>query len=309
MVAVDRAAPSRFLRTAFEADDWVAVFLKNYRMREIAQRVVSVSAATNSRFQAWLRHRNANGWNVYVSVNAVVPGRSRARRAIAAVRHVFLEEDRDGPKLLTTLASRSDLPSVSYVLHSSPGRIHVFWRVRGFTPGGVEALQKRLSRELGTDSAATSCSQTTRLPGFVNHKREFPYLVTLDYHAPEVVFAPSDFPTVSASARMGTASRARLASRGHTDLLDRAHRYVASVAPAVAGEHGDVRTFRICCRLVRGFALTDPEALSVIMEWNRRCEPPWSERELLEKLRNARRYGSEPIGGLVNDEPCQSTHT
>ena len=309
MVAVDRAAPNRFLRTAFEADDWVAVFLKNYRMREIAQRVVSVSAATNSRFQAWLRHRNANGWNVYVSVNAVVPGRSRARRAIAAVRHVFLEEDRDGPKLLTRLASRSDLPSVSYVLHSSPGRIHVFWRVQGFTPEGVEALQKRLSRELGTDSAATSCSQTTRLPGFVNHKRELPYLVTVDYHEPDVVFAPSDLPTVSASARMGTASRARLASRGHTDLLDRARRYVASVAPAVAGEHGDVRTFRICCRLVRGFALTDPEALSVLMEWNRRCEPPWSERELLEKLRNARRYGSEPIGGLVNDEPCHSTHT
>jgi hypothetical protein len=30
---------------------------------------------------------------------------------------------------------------------------------------------------------------------------------------------------------------------------------------------------------------------------------------LLEKLRNARRYGSEPIGGLVNDEPCHSTNT
>ena len=37
---------------------------------------------------------NAHGWNVYVSVNAVLPGRSRARELDRAVRHVFLEEDR-----------------------------------------------------------------------------------------------------------------------------------------------------------------------------------------------------------------------
>ena len=100
MVSVDRAAPIRFLRTAYDAADWVAVFLKTYRTGEVAQRVVPVSAAASPRFQAWLRHRNANGWNVYVSVNAVLPGRSRTRRSIAAVRHVFLEEDADGPGLL-----------------------------------------------------------------------------------------------------------------------------------------------------------------------------------------------------------------
>ena len=30
-MTVDRAAPIRFLRTAYEADDWIAVFLKTYR--------------------------------------------------------------------------------------------------------------------------------------------------------------------------------------------------------------------------------------------------------------------------------------
>jgi hypothetical protein len=29
-----------------------------------------------------------------------------------------------------------------------------------------------------------------------------------------------------------------------------------SVPPPIAGQHGDVRTFRIYCRLIRGFALT-----------------------------------------------------
>jgi hypothetical protein len=51
--------------------------------------------------------------------------------------------------------------------------------------------------------------------------------------------------------------------------------------------------------VVRGFALADDDAMSVLREWNARCAPPWSERELLEKVRNARRYGREPFGGLT----------
>ena len=169
---IDREAPLRFLRTAYEPADWVAVFLKTYRTGETAQRVVSVSEATSPRFQSWLRQRNANSWNVYVSVNAVRPGRSRSRDAICGIRHVFLEEDADGPGLLAALTTRPDLPPPSYVLHSSPGRLHVFWRVRGFDAGTVETMQKRLARELRSDTAATSCAQTTRLPGFANHKRD-----------------------------------------------------------------------------------------------------------------------------------------
>ena len=91
---------------------------------------------------------NAHGWNVYVSVNAYRPGRSRAREAVAHVRHLFLEEDLDGPGLLAALSTRPDLPPPSYVLHSSPGRLHVLWRVRDIAPSRVEQLQKQLAREL-----------------------------------------------------------------------------------------------------------------------------------------------------------------
>jgi hypothetical protein len=42
---------------------------------------------------------------------------------------------------------------------------------------------------------------------------------------------------------------------------------VASVPPAIAGQHGDVHTFRICCRIARGFALDDEQALHVLAEW------------------------------------------
>ena len=60
-------------------------------------------------------------------------------------------------------------------MRSSPGRAHLFWRVSRFTCDTVEALEKHLARKLGTDPAATACTQVTRLPGFVNHKRATPY--------------------------------------------------------------------------------------------------------------------------------------
>ena len=127
------------------------------------------SATAASDRQARLRHMNARGWNVYVSVNAYRPGRSRARDAVSTVRHLFLEEDRDGPGLLAALSTRADLPPASYVLHSSPGRLHALWRVHDITPVSIESLQKQLARELSTDRAATSCAQTTIC---VNHKRQ-----------------------------------------------------------------------------------------------------------------------------------------
>ena len=116
------------------------------------------------------------------------------RDAICGIRHVFLEEDVDGPGLLASLTTRPDLPPPSYVLHSSPGRVHVFWRVRGFDAGTVETMQKRLARELRSDTAATSCAQTTRLPGFANYKRLTPSPVTIEYLRPSAVFGTDDFP-------------------------------------------------------------------------------------------------------------------
>ena len=294
----DREAPLRFLRTGYEPTDWVAVFLKTYRTGDTAQRVVSVSEATSPYFQSWLRQRNANGWNVYVSVNAVRPGRSRSRDAICGVRHLFLEEDADGPGLLASLTTRPDLPPPSYVLHSSPGRVHVFWRVRGFDAGAVETIQKRLAKELRSDTAATSCAQTTRIPGFANHKRQTPSPVTIEYLRSGAVFGTGDFPLARSTARDARGANS-IKRCDVDDRTARAQRFLLAVEPAVAGQHGDLRTFRICCRVVRGFGLSDHEAMSVLSEWNARCQPPWSEQELLIKVQNARKYGREPLGALV----------
>jgi hypothetical protein len=298
---VDREAPLQFLRLAYEADDWVAVFLKSYETGRTTQRVGPLSMIAHGRFQAWLRLENAQRSNVYVSVNAIMPGqRSRTRDAIRAIRHVFLEADQDGARLLATIDQRQDLPRPSYVLHSSPDRLHVFWRAANFAVDRAETLQRQLSRELHTDPAATPCSQTTRLPGFVNHKYNPGHLVTIEYHCLDRRYTPADFPTpVAAATPRRTEPVAPPPQRRPPDVVERARCYLATVPPAIAGQHGDLHTFRVCCRLARGFALDDADGLAVLADWNVGCQPPWTERELLDKLRRARRYGREPIGGLL----------
>jgi hypothetical protein len=308
--AVDREAPLRFFRTAFQPDDWVAIFLKSYETGRVTQRVGPLDWVMHPRFQAWLRFKNSQRYNVYCGVNAIAPWRrTRTRDSVGAVRHVFLEADRDGPAVLARIDARSDLPEPSYVLHSSPGRVHVFWRVHGFEPNHVEALQKHLAHDLDTDPAATPSTQTTRLVGYNNHKYTAAHLVTMDYRRPDRLYTPTEFPPVPVSGCDATpplpSTRAPVGSYEaprRLELVERARRYLARVPPAIAGEHGDVHTFRVCCRLVRGFALEDDLALAVLTEWNSQCRPPWTEHELRYKLQRARRYGREPIAGLLSEE-------
>ena len=254
MVTGDRHAPIRFLRTLFQPTDWVAIFLKSYETGTVAQRVGPLSWVMHPRFQAWLRFKNAQRFNVYVSVNAIAAGRqSRTRDAIGAIRHVFVDADEDGPAVLERIAARGDLPEPSYVLHSSTGRLHVFWRAAEFTPVYVEALQKMLARELGTDPAATAASQMTRVPGFINHKHGRPYLTWVSYAAAAYARTPRDFPRFDAPQGTPQPQRLRAQVRTSLDPVERARRYLERVPPAVEGEHGDDRAFQVCCRLVMGF--------------------------------------------------------
>jgi hypothetical protein len=304
-MAIDLEAPLRFLHTAFRPEDWIAVLLKSNDTGGTAQRVGPLPLIASAKFQAWLRAQSARRFSVFVSVNTIRPQRkARTRDAIGEIRHVFLDADRDGPGVLSTIAARRDLPPPSYVLHSSPNRLHVLWRVSGFSKEGVEALQKQLARELGTDKAATSCAQITRLPGFFNHKYRPAPSVTAEYTTGGRWFRPADFPAAVVPPTPAIINIARGAeARSTTDVRERARRYLAAIPPAIAGNHGDATTFRVCCRLVRGFALDDEDALDVLSDWNRACAPPWSESELRMKISAARQYGHEPLGGLLRSRP------
>jgi hypothetical protein len=73
----------------------------------------------------------------------------------------------------------------------------------------------------------------------------------------------------------------------HTDLPSRIRHYLSRCAGAVSGQGGHNKTFSVACLLVHGFALSESDALGFISEWNSKCSPPWTERELLHKIRGA----------------------
>lgn len=91
--------------------------------------------------------------------------------------------------------------------------------------------------------------------------------------------------------------------RSEASIIDRARKYIAKLDPAVSGSDGHGKTFHAACVLVKGFGLSEDDALSLLAEWNTtHCQPPWSDRELSHKIDSASRAPGE-VGYLRNVSP------
>jgi RecA-family ATPase len=85
-------------------------------------------------------------------------------------------------------------------------------------------------------------------------------------------------------------------------LFDRARAYVAKMDAAVSGSGGHDATFQVACALVWGFDLPEHDARALLAEYNARCSPPWSERELEHKLQSAMNAKHEKPRGHLRGE-------
>lgn len=86
-------------------------------------------------------------------------------------------------------------------------------------------------------------------------------------------------------------------------VLDRAAKYIAKLPPAIDGQGGHNATFHAACVLILGFNLSESEAYQILLyQYNPRCQPPWSEKELQHKVRSAAKQPG-PRGYLRDVEP------
>jgi hypothetical protein len=69
--------------------------------------------------------------------------------------------------------------------------------------------------------------------------------------------------------------------------IDRARQYLSKIPPAISGQGGHNQTFAVACALVNGFDLSHADAFVLLSEYNQRCQPPWSNSELLHKIKSA----------------------
>ena len=88
-----------------------------------------------------------------------------------------------------------------------------------------------------------------------------------------------------------------------SDILKRAAAYLAKIPGAISGSRGHDAAWRAALAVVRGFALSEADAFALLQaEYNPRCEPPWSEKELRHKVESASRNASV-AWGYLRDAP------
>ncbi len=93
---------------------------------------------------------------------------------------------------------------------------------------------------------------------------------------------------------------------GRVSLEERARRYIDKMPPAIAGSGGHTATLKVALALVRGFGLDEGTALAVMRDFNTRCDPPWKERDLERKVREASQSTRVPHGYLLTETTAGS---
>ncbi len=78
--------------------------------------------------------------------------------------------------------------------------------------------------------------------------------------------------------------------------IESAKSFLAGAEPAIEGQGGSSRLFRVACRLMYSALPLDVLRRLVEEIYNPRCKPPWSTREIEHKLADADRIFDEPRG-------------
>jgi hypothetical protein len=175
-----------YILDAFGPSDRIALLVLNRNLRETVQRITTAGKAASPEFQAWLRHKNASGADIYMGMNPLKPdAATRTKDEIDSIHHVYLDLDYGGDKGLEAIHDSSVVPRPNVVLASSPGKYQVVWKVQGMDIEEAEGLLHALSREFGGDPAATDATRVLRVPGFANKKYESDFYVEARKHSSE----------------------------------------------------------------------------------------------------------------------------
>ena len=167
---------ARYLKYFHHADDHVAVLAIPRKDGNVEQRFPTVEAACSHKYQRWLRHLNAHGYDIYVSSNPIDPARRRREKEdITSIRRLQLDLDTNGPANLKRLlddVAGGRIPKPAHTLASSKDHYQVFWNCaphRWDTPK-AETVMSALATRYGGDPNVAEVARVMRWPGFRNKK-------------------------------------------------------------------------------------------------------------------------------------------
>ena len=141
----------------------------------VEQRFTPAETAAG-RTQAWLRHLNAQRYDIYLGVNPVREDSThREKEDIADVRRLQVDLDNNGPENLKRLlgdVTRDVIPQPHHLLRSSKDHYQVLWdTARGqWSPDQAEATMRGIAAHYGGDPACSEVARVMRWPGYRNQK-------------------------------------------------------------------------------------------------------------------------------------------
>jgi hypothetical protein len=158
----------------FRPTDTVCItFIKGKQVEDSFQ---LFSRLTDPVMIAELEDRNDSGESVYICMAPFGDGcKSREKKNVTGVRHVFCDDDKHGTATLAKL--REDIaagimpkPAIA-IQTSSDENVQIIWHVNGdFDVPRVEATNRAIQQRYDTDKAVVDAARLLRVGGCVNNK-------------------------------------------------------------------------------------------------------------------------------------------
>lgn len=160
-----------------EQDDKVAIVLVGDGKKPL-QRIVSVEKLLSDKFLAFLRAKNSEGYNIYISVNKLKPtAKKRTKDAFEEEqRTIYLDIDGDklgvdGLKLLERIIQEQNLPEPTLIIRTSKDNYQAVWTLSEKKPANqLEIIMKTLASKYNLDYTQ-DIARVFRLAGFYNRKK------------------------------------------------------------------------------------------------------------------------------------------
>ncbi len=249
--------------------------------------------------------------NVYFGVNPR-SGQGSTASDVAVARCLFVDIDErltaDDAK---ARIERAGLPEPT-ALVTSGGGVHAYWRL--FEPmtdlADWSIRQKALIGVLSADPAVHDAPRIMRLPGTLNWKYDPPAPCELVECHGDRRYELGAFPEAAPLTVHCHSPSGKRPDAGEDDIERRAVAYLDAMPPAIAGQGGHNATYAAATALVHGFGLESGAAFRLLSnEYNPRCQPPWSEKELRHKIDDAAsKPHDRPYGWLRDIEPAVSNN-
>lgn len=236
----------------------------------------------------------ARGNGVHVGVN-VFDGKAAKNENVIGLRALFVDKD-DG-----NLSPSMFKIQPNIVVQSKNGQ-HAYWLLADSEPlKKFTEAQKRLSLTFGTDDELGPISKSLRLPGTIHQKdKADPFLLRFKAfsktkHTIDEIINGNQCKPLSEPPKKQQSFAIPPDEFDPTWARECFQRWLQKRPGAVQGQHGDADTLQAALR-GGDFGLSPSETYDCMLDWNATCQPPWSERELRQKVDSAYRSRQKEVG-------------